>query len=102
MKISIDKRLKSKIEELSDFSNGDNVCYSVRFKDVDDAFFFGSDAELYDFMNQQITERFYDKELRRGYFDYINDNGDTLRYNVKVSRGTFTSVKDECLGTISK
>ena len=97
MKITIDSRLKSKIEELTDYSKGENACYMVRFKDLDDAFWFSNDSDLYKFMAEQVSERFYDKELRKGYFDYENDEGETIRYHYVVKRGSFTSVIDNIL-----
>jgi hypothetical protein len=101
--ISVDSRIKSKIESLVDLSRDENnICYLVKFKDIDDTFIFGSDTDLYNFMGIQIRERFYDKELRIGYFDYINENGETLRYHVESQRGAFISVKDENIGIVNK
>lgn len=94
-KITVDSRLKSKIEELTDWSKAGNSCYCVRFKDIQDSFWFGNDTDLYNFIGQQIRERFYDKDLKKGYFDYINDNADTIRYYVTAKRGTFITVRDE-------
>lgn len=99
--VLVDSRLKNKIEELMDLSMGDIECYSVRFKDLDDAFHFGKQSELQDFLREQEVERFYDKSLRKGYFDYVNENGETLRYHVEAKRGTFTLIKDECLGILN-
>lgn len=100
--ITIDGRLKSKIEDLTDWSKENNACYCVKFKDIEDSFWFGNDSDLYNFMGEQISERFYDKELRKGYFDYVNENGEAVRYHVEVKRGTVTSIKDENIGVISK
>lgn len=101
--ISVDSRIKSKIESLTDLSSSENnICYLLKFKDIDDTFIFGSDTELYDFMGRQISERFYDKELRKGYFDYVNENNETLRYHVEVKRGTFVAVRDENIGVVAR
>lgn len=95
--VYVDVRMKSKIDSLVDMSNGETICLMVRFKDVDDAFFFNSDYELQEFMHQQLRERFLDKELRKGYFDYINENNNTLRYYVKSKKGRFVFVNEECI-----
>ena len=100
--IIIDTRLKSKIEDFTDWSRGENdTSYSLKFKDIDDTFWFADDIALYDFLGRQISERFYDKDLRKGYFDYVNENGETLKYHIEVSRGTVTSVRDENVGVVS-
>jgi hypothetical protein len=92
----IDSRLKSKIEELYDLSMGGITCLSVKFKDLEDAFQFGSEIDLQEFLHKQQVERFFDKEIRKGYFDYINESGETLRYHVESKRGTLTLLKQEC------
>jgi hypothetical protein len=100
MKIPVlmDSRMKSKIEDVMEWNND---VYSVKFKDLDDAFWFGSKVDLQEFLNNQAQERFYDKELRKGYFDYVNDAGETLRYHIKSNRGTLTLLEEECLGVIA-
>lgn len=100
--IIIDNRLKSKIESFSDWSKEGNASYSLKFKDIEDTFWFDNDTDLYNFLGKQIVERFYDKELRKGCFDYINENGETIRYNVEANRGTFTFVEDEFIGVVNK
>jgi hypothetical protein len=99
MKIPVlmDSRMKSKIEDIMEWNND---VYSVKFKDLDDAFWFGSKVDLQEFLNNQAQERFYDKELRKGYFDYVNDAGETLRYHIQSNRGTLTLLEEECLGVI--
>jgi hypothetical protein len=99
--VMMDTRMKSKIEELYDLSMGGIECYTVRFKDLDDAFHFGNIEELQEFLHEQTLERFYDKELRKGYFDYINENNETLRYHVESKRGTLTLLEEECLGILN-
>lgn len=93
-KVIVDSRLKRKIGALHVFKNG---CCLVEFKDLEDVFFFNDDYDLQNFLNQQTCERFYDKELRHGYFDYINENNETLRYYVESNRGTLKLIKEECL-----
>lgn len=97
-RILMDSRLKSKIEDCGEWNEN---CYTVKFKDLDDAFFFSTQTELQLFLRNQEVERFYDKSLRKGYFDYVNENGETLRYHVESKRGTFTLLKDECLGDLN-
>ena len=89
--VMVDTKLKNKIESMNEYNKG--VC-SIKFKDMDDTFWFNTKSELQEFLNKQSVERFWDKELRKGYFDYINDCGDTLRYFVEVVRGKVTSYRD--------
>lgn len=94
--ILIDTRLKSKIEDAYEI----NGVYTIKFKDIQDAFWFGDKVEFQDFLNIQAKERYYDKELRDGYFDYRNENNETLRYYITSKRGTLTVTKEENLGII--
>lgn len=101
--VVIDRRLKSKIETIKDLSKDDNnTCYIVKFKDLEDSFYFESRDELQEFLHSQEVERFYDKSLRKGYFDYVNEHNETMRYHVETKRGTFTLLKDECLGVVTR
>lgn len=96
--VNIDSRLKSKILELMDLSPDENTpCYCVKFKDLDDAFWFGDKIELQEFLHKQAVERFYEKELRKGYFDYVNEHNETFRYHVLAKRGTLTLLNEECV-----
>ena len=92
--IIIDSRLKSKIEELMEWNEN---YYSVKFKDLNDTFWFSDCIELQKFLHEQVSERFYDKSLRKGYFDYINEYDETFRYHIEPKRGTLTLLKEECL-----
>lgn len=92
--ILVDSRLKNKIETLHEFKNN---CCSVKFTDLQDVFFFNDEYGLQEFLNIQARERFYDKELRKGYFDYKNEYNETLRYYVESKRGTLTLINEECL-----
>lgn len=97
-KIIIDNRMKSKIEELIDCSeNENNECYSVRLKDIKDTFWFDDQGKLQEFLNNQTLERFYDKELRKGYFDYVNEYKETSRYYVEAKRGTLKLIEEKCI-----
>ncbi|MFC0903784.1 hypothetical protein ACFHWD_03650 [Clostridium sp. MT-14] len=91
-KIIMDSRLKKNIESLYKY---ENECCSVKFKDIDDVFWFNNITGIQEFLNNQAVERYYDKSLRKGYFDYINDHGEKFRYLInKVFRGRL-EVKEE-------
>lgn len=92
--VSVDTRLKSKIESMTEYNNG---VYSINFKDIEDTFWFDSYEYMQNFLREQDSERFYDKELRKGYFDYINENNDTIRYYVEVNRGKVLSYKEKII-----
>lgn len=94
----IDSRLKSKIEDLMEWQ--EDVC-SVKFNDLDDTFWFNNKIELNEFIKNQESERFYDKSLRKGYFDYVNDANEVLRYYVESKRGTLKVIREENLGQVS-
>ena len=95
--VMIDTRLKNKIETA--YSIGG--CYSIRFIDLVDTFWFNEIHELQDFLNIQSKERYYDKKIRDGYFDYVNENNETLRYHVNSNRGKLTVIKEENLGVLN-
>lgn len=96
-KVMIDRKLKRKVESAKKYK--DSVC-SVRFKDLKDTFWFDTVEHLQEFLNEQSSERYYDKELRKGYFDYVNDANEVLRYHVKSNRGTLEVIREENLGWI--
>ncbi|WP_125154526.1 hypothetical protein [Clostridium rectalis] len=85
LKVMIDSRLKKNIESLMIYENG---CCSVKFKDIEDTFWFDKVEDLQEFMLIQAKERYYDKSLRKGYFRYINENNEEVIYKINnVSRG---------------
>ena len=96
--VLVDSKLKRKIESIS---GKEDVYYMVKFKDLDDTFWFSDYVEFQEFLNQQSRERYYDKEVRKGYFDYINDANETLRYYVKSNRGALELIREENLGIIA-
>ena len=90
MKIMIDSRLKSKIASKFEYEN--NV-YSIKFKDLEDTFWFKDKNDLYDFLNCQSRERFYDKSLRKGFFTYTNEYNETFKYIVKSKNGNLNLIE---------
>lgn len=92
--IIIDSRLKKNIESLYEYKGGSCL---VKFKDIDDTFWFNNYKELQEFVNNQAAERYYDKSLRKGYFDFINDYNETLRYKIIDNIRGKLKVKDECM-----
>lgn len=85
LKVMIDSRLKKNIKSLMTYKND---CYSVKFKDIEDTFWFDKIENLQEFMHSQANERYYDKSLRKGYFQYINENNEEVIYKINnVSRG---------------
>lgn len=96
-RISIDSRLKSKIENIESWDQGS--C-SLKFKDLDDTFWFKDEIDLQEFIRNQERERFYDKELRKGYFLYTNEHDETFKYTVEANRGKLTLVKEEFVESV--
>ncbi len=75
----IDKRMKKYISSFIRWNEGVS---SIHIQDIDETFWFDNNIALQDFLNKQIIERFSHKELRKGYFNYVNENGETLQYNI--------------------
>lgn len=93
--ILIDSRMKSKIEDIMEWKN--DVC-SVKFKDLDDTFWFNKHEELQEFIRNQEVERYYDKSLRKGYFDYTNEHNEIFRHYIESKRGTLTLLEENFIG----
>ena len=73
-----------------------NETISIHLKDVDETFWFENEVAAQEFLNKQATERVGDKELRKGYFDYIDEDGDAHRYFInEVTRGKIISFTEE-------
>lgn len=84
-KIMIDKRVEKNLEYIN---LHENKIFSVKMKDIEDVFWFDSECELSDFINQQARERYYDNSLRKGYFEYKNEYGEIIKYIIQsVNRG---------------
>ena len=96
MAILIDKRIQRFIKGELWGENNDVMC--IRLKDIDESFWFSDEVLAQEFLNIQAIERVYDKELRKGYFDYTDECGTIHRYYInKVERGKITSFKEEVI-----
>lgn len=82
MAIMVINRLQ-KFIQVTQFDFDNMTTYSVYLKDVDMSFHFETEKEVQDFLNKQATERFSAKELRKGYFDYVNEHKETHRFLIK-------------------
>lgn len=96
MAILIDTRIKRFVEGHLDADNENIMC--IRLKDIDESFWFSDKVLAQEFLNIQAIERVYDKELRKGYFDYTDECGTIHRYYInKVERRKITSFKEEVI-----
>ena len=94
MVILIDTRIKKFVEGCLLGENDETI--SIRLKDIDETFWFENEVAAQEFLTKQVTERVADKELRKGYFDYIDEYGDTHRYFINdVTRGKILSFTEE-------
>ena len=94
MAILIDKRIQRFIEGCLLGENNETI--SIHLKDVDETFWFENEVDAQEFLNKQVTERVGDKELRKGYFDYIDEYADVHRYSInEVVRGKIVSFTEE-------
>lgn len=55
-KLIIDKKRVARIEEIYDWSNGDQECYSVKFKDVDGTIWTDSINKIYFLLSKSTQE----------------------------------------------
>ena len=94
MTIVIDARIKRFVEGCLLGEN--NEAISILLKDIDETFWFENEVAAQEFLNRQVTERVANKELRKGYFDYIDEYGDTHRYFInEITRGKIISFTEE-------
>lgn len=94
MAILIDTRIQRFVEGCLLGENEETI--SIRLKDIDETFWFENEVAAQDFTNKQATERVADKELRKGYFDYTDEYGETHRYFINdVIRGKIISFTEE-------
>lgn len=93
--LTIDSRLKKFVEGRI----WDGGVISILVKDIDESFHFLDTVKAQDFLNKQTTERFADKSLKKGYFDYVEENpadDTTHRYYIeKLERGEIVSFREE-------
>ena len=71
MVIVIDTRIKRFIEGYVVGENEDII--AIKLNDIGETFWFDDKTKVQEFLNEQVTERIYDKELRKGYFDYVDE-----------------------------
>ena len=81
--IVIDKRLNRFVRCCILGKNEDVL--SIHLDDIDESFYFDDSDVAKDFLNKQSIERFGDKELRKGYFDYIDEYETIYRYRIRPS-----------------
>lgn len=97
MTILIDTRIKTFVDGCLFGENDESI--SIRLKDIDETFWFENEIAAQEFLNKQATERVGNKELRKGYFDYNDDNGETHRYIInEMKRGNIISFTEEIIG----
>ena len=76
---------------------------SIHLNDIGESFYFDNPVAAQDFLNKQSIERFGDKELRAGYFDYTDEYGTTHRYDIKsLARGKIISYSEEVATKLSE
>ena len=94
MAILIDTRIKRFVEGCLLGENDETI--SIRLKDIDETFWFENEVAAQEFLTKQVTERVADKELRKGYFDYTDECGETHRYSInEVVREKIVSFTEE-------
>ncbi|MBO5373693.1 MAG: hypothetical protein J6A75_13390 [Lachnospiraceae bacterium] len=94
MAIVIDTRIKKYIKGCLIGENEDVI--SIHLEDVGDTFHFDDELVVQNFLNTQAIERVGDKELRKGFFDYTDAEGEIHRYHIKnVYRGRITDYEEE-------
>lgn len=77
--IIVDERLMKFIS----FIEGENGDWSISLVDLGETFLFKGKEFAQLFLNEQAVERFGGERLRKGYFEYVNDDAEIERYNIK-------------------
>lgn len=96
MNILIDKRIQRFVVGELWGENDETIC--ITLTDIDEAFWFSDEVSAQKFLRTQATERVYDKELRKGYFDYVDECGVTHRYHInKLVRGKIIEFTEEVI-----
>lgn len=76
---------------------------SVYLNDIGESFYFDNQVAAQDFLNKQSIERFGDKELRTGYFDYTDEFGTMHRYIIEsLIRGKVVKYLEEIITKLSE
>lgn len=96
MSILIDTRIQRFVEGYLLGENEDII--SIHLTDIDETFHFDNEVAAQDFLNRQAIERVGDKELRNGYFDYVDEHNTIHRYLIdSVSRGKIMSYSEKII-----
>ena len=94
MVIVIDTRIKRFIEGYIVGENEDII--AIKLNDIGETFWFDDKIKVQEFLNEQVTERIYDKELRKGYFDYVDEYRTIHRYYInKLVKSKITTYNEE-------
>ena len=94
MAILIDTRINRCVEGCLLGENDETI--SIRLKDIDETFWFENEVAAQEFLTKQVTERVGDNELRKGYFDYVDEYGDMHIYFInKTERGKILSFTED-------
>jgi hypothetical protein len=59
-----------------------NECYTIYLNDIDETFWFDDKANIQEFVNIQERERFGSISLRKGSFNYMNENKENTTYKI--------------------
>ena len=95
MNFIINKRLEKFIKVCLLGENQDVL--SIHLEDINESFYFDNEVEIQNFLNDQSIERFGDKSLRKGYFDYIDEYQEKHRYVINVKRGKIISYYEKII-----
>ena len=94
MVIVIDTRIKRFIEGYIVGENEDII--AIKLNDIGETFWFDDKIKVQELLNEKVTEGIYDKELRKGYFDYVDEYGIIHRYYInKLVKGKITIYNEE-------
>ena len=94
MTLIIDTRIKRFVKGYFLEENDETI--GIYLKDIDETFWFENEILAQDFLNEQVTVRVADNELRKDYFDYVDEHEEVHRYFInKVVRGKIISFTEE-------
>lgn len=99
--IVIDKKIERFVKGCLLGKNEDVL--SIYLSDIGESFHFDNKVVAQDFLNKQSIERFGDKELKTGYFDYTDEFGTIHRYIIKsLTRGKIIAYSEEVTTKLSE